>query len=100
MTQKDLIKAVATDVNSSEKYKDNKVTVGVVEDVIKSFTDVTKNALIKGDKIQIAGFGIFETAERAAREGRNPSTGEAMHIAASKCPKFKAAKAFKEALNQ
>ena len=42
MTQKDLIKAVAADVNSSEKYKDNKVTVGVVEDVIKSFTDVTK----------------------------------------------------------
>ena len=44
------------------------------------------------------GFGTFEVAERAAREGRNPQTGETMSIAASKAPKFKAAKALKDAV--
>ena len=55
--------------------------------------------LKKGEKIQLVGFGTFEVSERAAREGRNPQTGEAMKIAASKSPKFKAGKALKDALN-
>ena len=55
--------------------------------------------LKKGEKIQLVGFGTFEVSERAAREGRNPHTGEPMPIAASKAPKFKAGKALKDALN-
>ena len=63
---------------------------------------VAENAeLTKKDaeKAQVVGFGTFEVAERAAREGRNPHTGEPMPIAASKAPKFKAGKALKDALN-
>ena len=56
-------------------------------------------ALVKGGKIQLVGFGTFEVAERAAREGRNPKTGETMPIAASKTPKFKAGKALKDMVN-
>ena len=48
----------------------------------------------------MVGFGTFEVSERAAREGRNPQTGETMTIAASKAPKFKAGKALKDMLNQ
>ena len=58
-----------------------------------------KEALAKGDKIQLVGFGTFEVSERAAREGRNPQTGETMKIEASKAPKFKAGKALKDMVN-
>ena len=65
--------------------------------------DVALNAIIsavaKGEKVSIAGFGTFEARERAARTGRNPQTGEEMQIAASTSPGFKAASAFKQALN-
>ena len=53
----------------------------------------------KGEKVQLVGFGTFEVVKRAAREGRNPQTGKAMKIKASKAPKFKAGKALKDALN-
>ena len=53
----------------------------------------------KGDKVQLIGFGTFEVKERAEREGRNPSTGETIKIAASKNPAFSAGKAFKDAVN-
>ena len=53
----------------------------------------------KGEKVQLVGFGTFEVSERAAREGRNPQTGETMTIAASKTPKFKAGKALKDLVN-
>ena len=49
--------------------------------------------------VQLVGFGTFDVAERAAREGRNPQTGEPMPIAASKAPRFKAGKALKDAIN-
>ena len=52
-----------------------------------------------GGEVQITGFGSFGVSERAARIGRNPQTGEALQIAASKAPKFKAGKALKEAVN-
>ena len=52
-----------------------------------------------GDKVQLVGFGTFEVSERAAREGRNPQTGETMEIKASKTPKFKAGKALKDVVN-
>ena len=66
---------------------------------LKSFTDVVKEELKRGGKIQLIGFGNFEVSERAAREGRNPQTGETMTIAAAKAPKFKAGKALKDAIN-
>ena len=69
------------------------------EKAIKAFTDVVSDELVKGEKIQLVGFGTFEVAERAAREGRNPKTGETMPIAASKTPKFKAGKALKDMVN-
>ena len=55
---------------------------------------------MQGDKVQVSGFGIFEVKEREARMGRNPHTGEAMEIAASKVPSFKASKTLKDALGK
>ena len=70
------------------------------EKVLKAFTDVVAEELKKGEKVQLVGFGTFEVSERAAREGRNPQTGETMKIAASKAPKFKAGKALKDMINE
>ena len=69
------------------------------EKALKAFTDVITEQLKNGEKVQLVGFGTFEVSERAAREGRNPLTGEAMQIKASKTPKFKAGKALKDELN-
>ena len=69
------------------------------EKALKAFIDVVTEELKKGEKIQLVGFGTFEVTERAAREGRNPLTGEKMQIKASKAPKFKAGKALKDAVN-
>ena len=67
---------------------------------LKAFVDVVTEEMKKGEKVQLVGFGTFEVSERAAREGRNPQTGETMTIAASKSPKFKAGKALKDAVNE
>ena len=56
-------------------------------------------ALQKGDAVALSGFGTFATKERAARTGRNPRTGEAIQIAATKVPGFKAGKGLKDAVN-
>ena len=69
------------------------------EAALKAFIDVVSEELKKGEKVQLVGFGTFEVSERAAREGRNPQSGEPMTIAASKAPKFKAGKALKDAVN-
>ena len=69
------------------------------EKALKAFTDVVAEELKKGEKIQLVGFGTFEVSERAAREGRNPRSGETMTIAACKAPNFKAGKALKDAIN-
>lgn len=61
------------------------------------FEEITK-VIKSGDKVNIAGFGIFRVADRKAREGRNPKTGEAVHIKASRAPKFRASKVLKEAV--
>jgi len=66
---------------------------------LKAFTDAVQAELKKGGKVQLVGFGTFEVTKRAARQGRNPQSGETMKIKASKSPKFKAGKAFKDALN-
>ena len=69
------------------------------EKALKAFTDVVAEQMKNGEKVQLVGFGTFETSERAAREGRNPQTGETMTIKASKTPKFKAGKALKDMMN-
>ena len=69
------------------------------EKALKAFIDVVTEQLKAGDKVQVVGFGTFEVSERAAREGRNPQTGETMKIEACKAPKFKAGKALKDAIN-
>ena len=60
---------------------------------------VITKALKGGDSVTLVGFGTFEVRERAARQGRNPKTGEAIKINASKNPAFKAGKALKDAVN-
>ena len=70
------------------------------ESALKAFTEVVSEELVAGGKVQLVGFGTFEVAERAAREGRNPQSGEVMKIAASKAPKFKAGKALKDMVNK
>lgn len=89
MNKFELIGAVASKSEISKKD---------VEKVINAFTNVVADALVDGDKVQLVGFGTFEVVERAERLGRNPATGEAMTIAASKSPKFKAGKALKDAV--
>ena len=78
----------------------SKLTKKDAELALKAFIESVEEALEKGEKVQLVGFGTFETRERAAREGRNPRSGEVMHIAASKAPKFKAGKALKDIVNE
>ena len=66
------------------------------ERAINAAIDAITAALAKGEKVQIAGFGIFEVKERSARVGRNPATKESIEIPASKAPAFKASKTLKD----
>ena len=91
MNKTELIAAVAEKAELSKKD---------AEKAVKAFTDAVAEELVKGGKVQLVGFGAFEVAERAAREGRNPKTGNAMPIPASKTPKFKAGKALKDEVNK
>ena len=90
MNKNELVSAVAKQAELSKK--DAGLAVEAVFDTIAK-------ALEKGDKVQLIGFGTFDVSERAAREGHNPRTGEAMNISASKAPRFKAGKALKERVN-
>ena len=90
MNKTELVAAIAEKTELTKKD---------AESALKAFTDVVAEELKKGEKIQLVGFGTFEVSERAAREGRNPQTGETMKIAASKAPKFKAGKALKDMIN-
>ena len=65
---------------------------------VDAFVDIITDSLRKGDKVNITGFGVFKVADRKAREGINPRTGEKIHIAASKKPRFTAGKILKEAV--
>ena len=91
MNKTELIAAVAEQAELSKKD---------AEKALKAFTDVIAAELVKGEKVQLVGFGTFEVSERSAREGRNPQTGEPMKIDASKAPKFKAGKALKDEVNR
>lgn len=63
---------------------------------LTAFTEVIAEQMKQGERVQLVGFGTFEAAERAARIGRNPQTGEKMNIAAGRVPKFKPGKALKD----
>mgnify|MGYP001066414615 FL=1 len=91
MNKTELIAAIAEKTELSKKDS---------EKALKAFIEVVTEELKKGEKIQLVGFGTFEVAERAARDGRNPQTGEVMPIPASKAPKFKAGKALKDEINE
>ena len=75
------------------------VTKKAAGEQLNAVVEVITNALAKGEEVKISGFGTFSVAERAAREGRNPQTGETIQIAASKAPKFKASKTLKDVVN-
>ena len=70
------------------------------ESALKAFIDSVQEALESGEKVQLIGFGTFETRERAAREGRNPRTKEVIKIPATTVPVFKAGKEFKDKVNK
>lgn len=89
MNKTEMIKAIAerTELTKIDSAK-----------VLETFQDIVKETLAAGEKIQLVGFGTFETVERAGREGRNPRTGESMYIEKSISPKFKPSNALKEAV--
>ena len=89
MNKKDLIKAVAAASELSNKD---------AEKAINALTAAVTDALKKGEKVQLVGFGTFEVRERAAKKGRNPRTGAEMEIPASKLPAFRAGQALKDAV--
>ena len=90
VNKSDLIRAVSESSGLSR---------GDATKALDGMIDTISDAVQQGEKVSIAGFGTFERRERAARTGRNPQTGEELQVAASKAPAFKAAKAFKDAVN-
>lgn len=91
MNKAELVEAMATKTGETKKS---------TEASLNAFIDAVTNALKKGDKVQLVGFGSFEVRKRASRKGRNPQTGEELKIPASKAPVFKAGKALKEIVNK
>ena len=91
MNKKELITSIAE--KSELTKKDSEL-------FLKAFVDSVVEALENGEKVQITGFGTFETGVRSARDGINPATKEKIHIPESKTPKFKAGKALKDAVNK
>lgn len=90
MNRTELVAAMAENAGLSKKDADK---------ALKAFVEEVEKALVKGDKVQLVGFGTFEVSKRAARTGLNPLTKEKIKIKASKAPKFKAGKALKDKLN-
>lgn len=90
MNKNDLIAAVADDVD---------ITKADAARAVDSILEIVTKSLKKGGEVRLVGFGTFSVVKRKASEGRNPRTGEAIKIPASKQPKFKAGKALKDAVN-
>ncbi len=91
MNKSELIAAVAAKTGETKKN---------AEASLDAVIEVITEALSKGDKVQLVGFGSFEVRKRAARKGRNPQTKEEIKIPASKAPVFKAGKALKDVVNK
>ncbi len=90
MNKTELVEAIASSTG---------MTKTDVDKIVSSFIEEVTNALVKGDKVSLKGFGNFEVRTRGARTGRNPRTGEPMPIAESKAPAFKSSSALKKAVN-
>ena len=90
MNKSELIAAIAAKTGETKKS---------AEATVNAFIETVTEALTKGDKVQLVGFGSFEVRKRAARKGRNPQTKEEIKIPASKAPVFKAGKALKDLVN-
>lgn len=90
MNKSELIAAIAAKTGETKKS---------AEANLNAFTDTVAEALVRGEKVQLVGFGAFETRKKAARKGRNPRTKEEIKIPASKAPAFKAGKALKQLVN-
>jgi DNA-binding protein HU-beta len=91
MNKQELIDAVATEAGIT------KIAAG---EAIDAVLDAVSKTVAEGNSVQLIGFGTFAAGARAARTGRNPKTGEAINIPASKTVKFTAGKAFKDAVNK
>ena len=91
MNKAELIAAIAAKTGDTKK---------AAEASVNAFVEVVTESLVKGDKVQLVGFGSFEVRKRAARKGRNPQTKEEIKIPASKAPVFKAGKSLKEIVNK
>ena len=91
MNKSDLIAALAAKTGETKKS---------AEATLNAFIETVTETLVKGDKVQLVGFGSFEVRKRAARKGRNPQTKEEIKIPASKAPVFKAGKALKDLVNK
>ncbi len=91
MNKTELVNSVAEKAEMTKKD---------AEKVVNAVFTSIEEALGKGDKVQLVGFGTFEVKERAARTGRNPKTGEEISIAATKVPVFKAGKSLKEIVSK
>ncbi len=89
MNKTELVNAVAAKAGLSKKD---------AEAATKAVVDAVTEALTKGEKVQLVGFGTFEVKNRAAKTARNPRTGEVVEVAASKVPAFKAGQALKDAV--
>jgi DNA-binding protein HU-beta len=89
MNKGELVEAISSNAAISKKAAD---------DALKSVTTNITKALKKGNKVSLTGFGTFSVQKRAARNGRNPKTGESIKIKARKVPKFSAGKELKEAV--
>ena len=87
MNKTDLISAIAAGSGLSKKDS---------EKALKATIDAITDALVKGEKVQLVGFGVFDVKDRAARTGRNPKTKEPISIPATRTPQFKAGKALKD----
>ncbi|MDR3278123.1 MAG: HU family DNA-binding protein [Oscillospiraceae bacterium] len=87
MTKPELVSGVAEKTGLTKKDSEAAVSAAL---------DVISGALASGDKVQLVGFGTFEVRDRAARQGKNPRTGETIPIPAAKVPAFKAGKALKD----
>lgn len=90
MNKAELVKAMSEETGLTQKD---------AEKALNSFVNQVSNALSKKDKVQLVGFGTFETRDRSARTGRNPQTGKEIKIKASTVPAFKAGKTLKEKVN-
>ena len=91
MNKTELLNAVA---------KESGIKKSDVEAVVENFINIIQDAVAKGEKVQITGFGSFERKERSERTIKNPRTGEPMQVASYKSPSFSAGSVFKEKVNK